>query len=66
MATFFNCEGTGGNPYEGEYDVTPMLVDDQTLSTANKAMRRDVIVRKVPVYRVTNDSDGITVTICKE
>lgn len=66
MATFFNCEGSENNPYEGEYEITPMLKDEQTLSTANKTMRKDVIVHKVPIYRVSNESGGFTVTICKE
>lgn len=65
MATFFNCEGTGNNPYEGEYEVTPKL-EDQTLSTANRTLRRDVTIHEVPVYRVTNEAGGYTVTICKE
>lgn len=64
MATFFNCEGVGGNPYEGEYEVIPTL-EDQTLETANKTLRNDVLVKEVPVYRVTNESGGYTVTICK-
>lgn len=66
MATFFNCEGTGNNPYEGEYEVTPMLDKDQTLPTANKTMRKDVTVHEVPVFMVSNESGGYTVTICKE
>ena len=66
MATFFNCEGTGNNPYEGEYEVTPMLSKDQTLPTANKTMRKDVPVHEVTVFMVSNESGGYTVTICKE
>ena len=66
MASFFNCEGTSNNPYEGEYDVTPILANDQTLPTANKTMHRDVTVHKVPVYRVSNEAGGHTIIICKE
>ena len=66
MATFFNCEGTGNNPYEGEYEVTPKLNEVQNLPTANKTMRKDVTVHEVSVYMVSNESGGYTVTICKE
>ena len=48
--------------YEGPYTVTSSL-QDQVLETKHKAMNDDVVVESIPVYRVTNESGGKTVTI---
>lgn len=57
--------GTGGRlpDYEGDYEVTPRLVE-QVLPTNGRSMNDDVTVREVPVARVSNPSNGKTVTIC--
>lgn len=59
--------GTGGRlpDYEGSYEVTPKLVD-QTLPTSNRSMIDDLVVKEVPVARVSNPSNGKTVTICAD
>jgi len=39
--------------YSGEYEVTP-TPSSQTLETTNKTMRRDVEIRAIPYYDVSN------------
>lgn len=57
--------GQGGRlpDYTGSYEVIPKLVD-QTLPTKDKSMTDDVVVKEVPVARVSNPSGGKTCTIC--
>lgn len=57
--------GQGGRlpDYHGSYEVTPKLVD-QTLPTKDKSMTDNVVVKEVPVARVSNPSGGKTCTIC--
>ena len=56
--------GTGGRlpDYEGEYTVTPRLVE-QILPTNGRSMNDDVTVEAIGVDRVSNPSVGKTVTI---
>lgn len=56
---------TGGEPYEGPYDVTPK-VTAQTLKTAQKLMRDDVSVRAIPYFDVSNPAGGNTIYIANE
>ena len=51
--------------YTGSYEVTPKLMD-QTLPTNNKSMTRDLVIKEVPVARVSNPSGGKTCTICAD
>ena len=53
------------DPYRGTYDVTPK-VDEQILPTAQKLMARDVTIKAIPIYNVSNDSGGSTVYIARE
>ena len=57
--------GQGGRlpDYHGSYEVTPKL-EDQTLLTKDKSMTDNVVVKEVPVARVSNPSGGKTCTIC--
>lgn len=55
-------EYVGGTPYEGEYEVTPKLVE-QTLLTKNKLMREDMVIKTIPITTVGNNSGGNTVII---
>lgn len=48
--------------YEDSYTVRPALVE-QTLETAGLLMRQDVTVEQIPIYVVSNNSGGTTVTI---
>lgn len=41
----------------------PLLDTDMILETAQKYMRNDVVVKKVPYQEVSNLSGGITITI---
>lgn len=58
-------EFVGGDPYAGDYTVTPK-VDAQTMPTKNKVMLDDVTIREIPIYEVSNNSGGRTVYIAKE
>lgn len=51
--------------YDGEYSVTPRVVE-QTMYTKGKLMIDDVVIKEVPVYRVGNTSGGTTVYIARE
>ena len=54
---------TGGGDaekYTGSYEVTPK-VTAQTLPTKDKLMREDVVVREIPITRVSNTSGGNTI-----
>ena len=52
-----------GEPYEGEYEVTPSTDEAQTLHTAQKLLTKDVTVHKIPYYEMDNESGGITIYI---
>ena len=52
----------GGVPYEGDYEVTPTAYE-QNLETANKLLKRNLTVHKVPYQETSNDSGGYTVSI---
>lgn len=52
-----------GDPYDGPYEVTPLVASDVVLETRKKLMRDDVTVRKIPQYEVSNDAGGYTLTI---
>ena len=54
--------GAPSDPYEGNYDVIPSVVE-QKLLTANKSMSKDVTVYPIPYVEEPNVSGGITVKI---
>ena len=49
--------------YEGEYTGTPRDTDDITLATANRSLRENITVEKIPSYSVENPSGGNTFII---
>ncbi len=55
----------GGEIYTGDYRVTPK-VEEQTLSTKEKSMVKDVTVKAIPFFNVSNTSGGRTVYIGSE
>lgn len=55
-----------GKKYEGEYDITPSTYSDKVLATRNLVMTKDVTVRKIPQFEVSNTSDGKTLIIGEE
>ena len=44
----------GAPEYSGPYDITPLFTA-QVLPTAKKLMQKDVTIRKIPQYEVSND-----------
>lgn len=56
--------GTG--TYSGDYEVIPQAFAAQTLNTAGKLLRRDIVVAAVPYYETSNKQDGLTVYIAEE
>ena len=54
----------GGDPYEGEYVVTPR-VEGQVLLTKDKTMQDDLTVKGIPYYEMDNQN-GTTVYIGNE
>lgn len=57
---------TGGDVYEGPYEVTPRAHNEVVLQTTNKTMEGDVTVRRVPYYETSNLFDGKTAYIAEE
>lgn len=49
-------------PYTGDYIITPMPYESQTMDTRNKLMRDDVTVLAIPYFETSNTS-GITIYI---
>ena len=52
--------------YDGEYEVTPLTEGSTTLKTANTFMSKNVHVKEIPYYEVTNSQKGTTVSIGTE
>lgn len=48
--------------YSGDYDVTPQ-VESQTLNTSDKLMSKNMTIKAIPYYSVSNEYDGETVII---
>lgn len=55
----------GGEPYEGDYVVTPRADAATVLPTKDKTMQDDVTVQKIPYYETANPT-GDTVYIASE
>lgn len=55
-----------GKKYEGEYDITPSTYNDKVLATRNLVMSKDVTIRKIPQFEVSNTADGKTLIIGEE
>lgn len=55
----------GAPEYSGPYDIKPLFTA-QVLPTAKKLMQKDVTIRKIPQYEVSNDSNGYTLIIGEE
>lgn len=53
-------------PYDGEYEVVPSTYDEQTLETRNKRMLKNVTIKKIPQYEVSNSAEGYTLIIGEE
>lgn len=51
--------------YEGPYEITPK-VEGQTMATADKVMRTDVVINDIPYSEVHNEAGGLTVVIAYE
>ena len=49
--------------YTGQYEVTPILYDEQELRTKDKHMLDNVTVKEIPVTWTTNPYGGNTVVI---
>lgn len=50
----------------GEYEVVPNAFNTQVLPTANKVLKKDIVVQKVPYFETSNNYDGVTVYIAEE
>lgn len=55
-----------GEKYEGDYEITPSTYTDKVMATQNMVMTRDVTVRKIPQFEVSNTSNGKTLIIGEE
>lgn len=52
----------GGEPYTGEYEVTPNF-EVQELATKDKQMKDNVRIQPIPVHKIPNSTGGITLII---
>lgn len=48
--------------YSGDYNVTPQI-NSQVLNTSDKLMAKDMVIKAIPYYSVSNEYDGETVII---
>jgi hypothetical protein len=48
--------------YEGSYEVVP-IAKDQELITKEKTMKENLQIKAIPYAEVTNNANGITITI---
>lgn len=51
--------------YEGDYKVVPQAFNPQTLETADKLLKENIVVAEVPFIETSNES-GLTVYIARE
>ncbi len=51
--------------YFGDCEVVPKAFETQTIATANKLLRSDILVREIPYFE-THNTKGTTVYIAKE
>lgn len=58
-------EYVGGEPYKGDYEVTPKITE-QVMATKNKVMTQDTTIRAIPYFETGNNSGGNTVYIGRE
>lgn len=49
--------------FNESYEVTTSLTDDTVLPTKGKVMTDDIVVKKVPMTEVSNESGGYTIAI---
>lgn len=49
--------------YEGVYSITPSADNAQVLATGKKYMDADLVVEKIPFYRISDEDGGETVYI---
>ena len=54
-----------GDPYEGDYIVTPLARLDQVLATGGKTLDQDMTILQIPYYQTSNPT-GDTVYIGSE
>ena len=52
--------------YTGEYSATPKVEEETVLQTKGRKMIKDVTVRKIPQYEVSNPQGGETLIIGDE
>lgn len=55
-----------GEKYEGDYEVTPSTYNDKVMATRNLVMSKDVTIRKIPQFEVSNTAGGKTLIIGEE
>ena len=55
-----------GEKYEGDYEVTPSTYNDKVMSTRNLVMSKDVTIRKIPQFEVSNPAGGKTLIVGEE
>jgi hypothetical protein len=58
-------EYVGGEKYDGDYIITPKI-EEQMMPTKDKVLTDNVVVKSIPIYRVTNQTGGTTIYIAKE
>lgn len=58
--------GSGGETYDGTYQVAPKVKDEVVLPTKGKTLRDNVTVLKIPQFEVSNEEGGKTLIIGDE
>ena len=61
--TYGNGTGETVPIYNEKYEVTPLAFQQTILSTKNKKLIDDIVIKEVPYYETSNTSGGVTVYI---
>lgn len=57
-----NFSYIGGEKYDGIYEIVPKI-QEQKLLTKNKLLTEDMVIKSIPIIKVSNTSGGNTVII---
>ncbi len=57
---------SGGEPYSGAYEITPKVDQSVVLNTKNKVLAKDITVKKIPQFEVSNEANGKTLIVGEE
>lgn len=52
--------------YRGEYEITPKINEEVILETKSRKLTENLVIKRVPIYMVSNHAGGETLIIGDE